>query len=214
MQKVFSSNKIAKCKRQSKEHIGHSKFSKRLNRLVDKHSFHIMLTPGMVITFLFMYVPIFGIIMAFQKFSPVRGFINSPWVGLYNFEVLFKQDLFIRTIRNTLVISFAKIILGVIAPVVLALLLNEMMNLKVKKFVQTTLLTPYFLSWAVLAGVLVSVFSADGPINELLKNMGQERVDFLTNNVKFPILIILSDVWKNMGMNLVIFLAAIANIDS
>lgn len=182
------------------------------NRL-NRHALHIMLIPGVLCTFLFAYLPIFGIVMAFQKFSPVRGFLGSKFVGLYNFETLFSQDLFLRTIWNSIYLSLAKILLGVIVPVVLALLINELLVVRVKKFIQTTLLAPYFLSWAILAGVLLVVFASDGPVNGFLGLFGAQPIQFLNSNSWFPGILIASDVWKNMGMNIVIYLAAITSID-
>ena len=186
--------------------------SKRQKR-TGSSTLYWMLIPAMILTFIFSYLPIFGIVMAFQKFSPIKGFLGSKWVGLQNFKLLFHQDLFIRSIWNTVYLSLGKIILGIIVPVILALLLNELLNLRVKKFLQTVFLAPYFLSWAILAGVLVSLFAVDGPVNNLIVSLGGEAQPFLTSNTWFPGILIVSDTWKNMGMNLVIYLAAITNID-
>ncbi len=180
---------------------------------VEKYSLNIMLLPGMILTFIFCYLPIFGIIMAFQKFSPVRGFFQSRFVGLYNFQLLFQQELFLRTIWNTVYLSLGKILLGVIVPVILALLINELLIVRIKKFIQTTLLAPYFISWAILSGVLMAVFSFDGPINQLLALLKLQPIQFLTSNAWFPGILVVSDVWKGMGINIVIYLAAITNID-
>jgi len=184
-----------------------------LQNLMHKNALHIMFIPGIVLTFLFSYLPIFGIVMAFQKFSPVRGFFKSDFIGLHNFRLLFGQELFVRTIWNTVYLSLGKIALGLLVPLLLAMLLNELMSVRIKKFIQTTLLAPYFLSWAILAGVLLSVLAHDGPVNYLLTLLHIDTVQFLNDNRWFPAILIGSDVWKGMGMNIVIFLAAITYID-
>jgi len=180
---------------------------------IDRRALYIMLLPGIIFTIAFAYVPIFGIIMAFQRFSPVRGFLDSPFVGLDNFTLLFSNFLFWRTVRNTILLSLGKILFGVFIPIVLALLLNELTIVRIKKAIQTTLLAPYFLSWAVLAGVLLAVFSIDGLVNSFLLPMFGSEVSFFTDNSVFPWLLIFTDVWKGMGMNIVIYLAAITAID-
>lgn len=175
--------------------------------------FYLMLIPGVLFALVFSYGPMFGLVMAFQDFTPLKSFENSPWVGLQNFRDMLALPTFWSVVRNTLVISLSKIVLRLLVPLVIALLLNEMMNEKFKRVAQTVFFLPYFLSWAVMGGILRSLFQYDGMVNSVLTSLGMERIMFLGSNTWFPIIVILSDVWKDMGYNMIIFLAAITNVD-
>jgi putative aldouronate transport system permease protein len=154
----------------------------------------------------------YGIVIAFQKFNVARGF-SSPWIGLANFRFVFSQVQFIRTIWNTLYIAAFKIILGVIVPVTFALLLNEVNNTYVKRTFQTLVYLPHFLSWIIMAGILIDILSLDGIVNLAIRVMGFEPVPFLIDPKVFPWTMIITDVWKGFGFGTVIYLAAITAID-
>lgn len=186
------------------------KTAKRLKR---EMPFYIMLAPGIILTAIFSYVPMFGLVMAFQKFNPGKGFFRSPFVGLDNFKFIFNQPNIWRVTANTLIIACSKMVLGIVVPLLLALLLNELMSPRLKKIVQTSFFLPYFLSWAIIASVIFQVFSLNGPVNHLMEIFGADKVSFFTDNSVFRWLLIFSDTWKGMGMNIVIYLAAITNID-
>ena len=171
--------------------------------------FYLMLIPGVTFLIIFSYLPMFGLVMAFQDFTPLRSFKNSPWVGLKNFRDMLALPTFWNVVGNTLSISIAKIILRLLVPLILALLLNEVVRPKFMRMAQTVFFLPYFLSWAVMGGVLRNLFQYDGMVNELLGRIGIDPIMFLGSNTWFPIIIILSDVWKDMGYNMIIFLAAI-----
>lgn len=175
--------------------------------------FYLMLIPGVLFALVFSYGPMFGLVMAFQDFTPLKSFENSPWVGFENFRMMLQLPTFWPVVRNTLVISLSKIILRLLVPLVIALLLNEVLHEKFKRVAQTVFFLPYFLSWAVMGGILRRLFEYDGLVNSVLMSMGMERIMFLGSNTWFPIIIILSDVWKDMGYNMIIFLAAITNVD-
>ena len=175
--------------------------------------FYLMLIPGVLFALVFSYGPMFGLVMAFQDFTPLKSFENSPWVGLQNFRDMLALPTFWSVVRNTLVISLSKIVLRLLVPLVIALLLNEVINEKFKRVAQTVFFLPYFLSWAVMGGILRSLFQYDGMVNSVLTSLGIERIMFLGSNTWFPIIVILSDVWKDMGYNMIIFLAAITNVD-
>ena len=175
--------------------------------------FYLMLIPGVLFALVFSYGPMFGLVMAFQDFTPLKSFENSPWVGLQNFRDMLALPTFWSVVRNTLVISLSKIVLRLLVPLVIALLLNEVINEKFKRVAQTVFFLPYFLSWAVMRGILRSLFQYDGMVNSVLTSLGMERIMFLGSNTWFPIIVILSDVWKDMGYNMIIFLAAITNVD-
>lgn len=175
--------------------------------------FYLMLLPGVLFTLVFAYFPMAGLVMAFQDFTPLRGLEHSAWVGLKNFRDMLALPTFWNVVGNTLFISICKIILRLIVPLILALQLNEVIHPKFMKFAQTVFFLPYFLSWAVVSGILRNLFQYDGMINALLAKFGVEPIMFLGSNTWFPLIIILSDVWKDMGYDTIIFLAAIAGVD-
>jgi len=155
----------------------------------------------------------YGLIMAFQNFNPVRGFIGSPWVGLDNFRWLFSQDAFVRTIPNTLFISVGKIIFGTFASVVFSLLLNEVRISAFKRVSQTIVYIPNFISWVIMAGVFQTILASDGIVNDLIYFLGFSRVAFLTSPQTFPWTMIWTDVWKTFGFGTVVYLATITSMD-
>ncbi len=179
----------------------------------DQISYHIMLLPGMVLVAIFSLLPMVGIVMAFQKYMPAKGIFGSEWVGLKNFEILMKYPDVRNVIINTLVIAIAKLVLGIIVPVVFAVLLNEVRNAGLKRTMQTIVYLPYFLSWVILAMMFQNMFSYTGMINQLVTAFGGEPVMYLISNTYFRPIIILTDVWKNFGYSAVIYLATITGID-
>jgi len=174
---------------------------------------HMLLIPALVVTAIFSYGPMYGLIMAFQNFSPVFGFSGSPFVGLENFRWLFSQEAFIRTIPNTFFISIMKIVLGTAASILFALLLNEIRISFCKRFFQTIVYIPNFISWIILAGIMHTILASDGILNNLIQMIGLERVPFLGDPGIFPWTMIWSDVWKTFGFGTVVYLATITSID-
>lgn len=181
-------------------------------RLKKEWQSHLMLLPGIITIFIFHYIPLFGLVIAFQKYNPGLGF-SSPWVGFDNFTYLFSQPGFLRVIWNTLYISVFKLIGGIVVPVTFALLLNEIGNRLLKRIFQTMIYLPHFMSWVILAGVLDSLLSADGLVNNLLVSLGFSAVKFLGDADIFPWTLILSDIWKGFGFGTVVYLAALTSID-
>jgi putative aldouronate transport system permease protein len=165
-----------------------------------------------IVIFIFHYIPLYGLVIAFQRYNVARGF-SSPWVGLANFRQIFSQAQFTRTIYNTVFIAVFKITGGIIVPVVFALLLNEIGNVYVKRLFQTLVYLPYFLSWVIMSGVFIDMLSLDGIINQLIGFFGHEPVQFLSNPKLFPWVMIVTDVWKGFGFGTVVYLAAITSID-
>ncbi|MFC0213615.1 ABC transporter permease [Paenibacillus chartarius] len=176
---------------------------------------HLMILPGLVLIVLFSYVPMAGIIIAFQKFIPAKGlFGDQRWVGLDNFDYVWNLPSFKQVLWNTLFISSLKLVLGLIVPIVFAILLNELKHEWIKRSVQTTIYLPYFLSWVVLSGILIDILSpSTGIVNELLGALGMKKIFFLGDNQWFPFTLILSDIWKNFGYGTIVYLAAITGID-
>jgi putative aldouronate transport system permease protein len=172
-----------------------------------------MLIPALILVLIYRYGSMFGIVMAFQKFSPAKGFFRSPWVGLDNFRNLFTMPNIGQIIYNTVFISFFKMTLGIIVPVVFALMLNEIGSLRLRRTFQTLVYLPHFLSWVILAGIFADLLSKDGIINTTLSGMGLQSIGFLSDQKVFPWTMIISDVWKGFGFGSIIYLAALTGID-
>lgn len=187
--------------------------ARKRSRLSHSGPLHFMLIPAVLFVAIFSYVPLVGILMAFQNFKPLLGFQGSKFVGLYQFKYLFSMPGFWSALRNTFIIAFFKIILSIFIPLGIALLLNELGGNFFKRFVQTTVFIPYFFSWAILGGIVIEVFSYNGLINQAVTALGGEPIAFLVSNQWFRTILISTDVWKGMGYNTVLFLAAITNID-
>lgn len=174
--------------------------------------YHVLLIPAVVLVFIFSYIPLFGLIIAFEKYVPSLGFA-SPWVGFDNFKFLFHQPNFVRTIWNTFYIAFFKILLGILVPVVYSLLLNEVTSTPMKRFFQTVVYIPNFLSWIIISGVFIDILSNNGIVNQMLGSVGVKPITFLGDNKIFPWTMILTDTWKSFGFGTVIYLAALTSID-
>ncbi|MCR4588187.1 MAG: ABC transporter permease subunit [Lachnospiraceae bacterium] len=177
--------------------------------------FHLMVLPGLILVFIFSYIPMGGLIIAFQKFIPSKGmFGDQDFVGLDNFRYVFSLPGFSRAMVNTVVIAFWKIVLGLLIPIVFALLLNEVRNAHFKKTVQTIVYLPYFMSWVILGGIFMDMLSpSGGVVNQLITALGGKPVFFLGNNQYFPATLIATDIWKNFGYGAIVYLAAILGID-
>ncbi len=186
-----------------------------LRKRASSISLHIMLIPGILLTLLFRYLPLGGIVIAFQRFIPAKGlFGNQKWIGLGNFEYIFTMPNIENVLRNTVVIAVSKIVLGLIVPIIVALMLNEVNNKKFKRSIQTTIYFPYFLSWIVFAATLKDILSpSTGIVNHFLTSIGLESIYFLGSNNVFQQTMIWTDVWKNFGYGTVVYLAAITSID-
>lgn len=171
-----------------------------------------MILPAIALVFIFSYVPLYGLVMAFQKFNPGKGFF-SPWVGMANYRFLFGQPNFVTTIWNTLFIAFFKISGGILVSVTFALLLNEVTRIGTRRVFQTLVYIPNFLSWVVFSGILIDILSDQGIVNMLIKSMYGSGVNFLGDVRIFPWTLILTDIWKGFGFGTVVYLAALSSID-
>jgi len=172
-----------------------------------------MILPGIIFILIFSYGPMFGMLMAFQDYVPAKGVLGSEFVGFEHFRYLFSlPDIFLVT-KNTIFIAFWKIIFNTIVPILFAILLNEVRVKWMKRSIQTIVYLPHFLSWVILASVVVNLFSLDGTVNQILQNFGVEPLNFLGSNQLFPRLLIGTDVWKSFGYSSIVYLAAITSID-
>jgi putative aldouronate transport system permease protein len=174
---------------------------------------YVMMVPALVLLALFAYYPMYGIVIAFQRYNPGIGFLGSPWVGLRNFERLFASPNFGQVMTNTLLIAVGKIISLQLAAILLALLLNEVRALVFKRAVQTVVYLPHFLSWIVLGGIVSDLLAPNGMVNQALGLVGVEPVLFLSSNTWFRPVIIVSHLWKEVGWAAIIYLAALTGID-
>lgn len=172
-----------------------------------------MVIPTIVLLIIFVYVPMAGNVVAFKEYSFKKGIWGSDWVGLKYFERLWAMKPFWNAFRNQLIISFAKLLTGFPAPIILALLLNEVRGKKTKHLMQTTLSFPYFLSWIVLSGIIVSFLTDQGMVNQLLQVFGLPKNSILKDGGQFRAMLYVTDIWKNMGYNSILFLAALAGIN-
>lgn len=174
---------------------------------------YILLIPVIAFFIVFHYVPMYGIVLAFKKYAIRKGILGSPWIGLTNFERLFGSAMFLRTVRNTVLISAYRIIFGFPMPILFALMLNEITNTKFKKTVQTISYLPHFISWVILGGIITELLSPTrGAINYLLQLLGFEPVYFMANSQYYRPILVISGIWKEMGWSSIIYLAAIAGI--
>ena len=176
---------------------------------------HLLVLPAIIFAIIFNYLPMFGNIMAFQDYKPWLGFFGSEWVGMKNFVSIFTFDDSVQVIWNTLIISILKIIFGIAVPIVMALLLNEIRNMAVKRSIQTLVYLPHFLSWVILGGILIDILSINGGIiNRILENtLGIEPIFFLGDGNWFRTVLVTSDIWKEFGFSMIVYLAAIAGVD-
>lgn len=176
---------------------------------------HLMLIPGLALVVIFSYLPMAGIVIAFQDFIPAKGlFGNQKWVGIENFIYVADLPSTMKVVMNTLQIAIMKIVSNLLVQIAVALILNELLFARFKKFVQTIIYMPHFLSWIIISGMLVDILSPSGGIvNRLIVALGFEPIFFLGSNAWFPYILVLSEVWKGFGFGSIIFLAAITGID-
>ncbi|MFC7677549.1 ABC transporter permease [Paenibacillus sp. GCM10028914] len=175
--------------------------------------YFLMLLPVLAYFIIFHYVPIYGVLMAFQDYRIFKGISGSEFVGLKHFRELFDGIYFLPVLKNTLIINAYKILFGFPAPVILAILINEVMRPRFKKIVQTISYLPHFLSWIVLSGIVIEVLSPSrGIINVILMELGFQPVFFLASTDWFRTVLVSTEIWKGVGFSAIIYLAAIAGI--
>lgn len=191
-----------------------SKISVFLRNLKRDKYLYLLALPGILYFLIFKYIPMYGIVIAFQKYTPFMGVLKSPWVGFEHFERFFSTPDFWILFRNTMTISFMKLFFFFPLPIVLSLLLNELRSSAYKKVIQSVIYLPHFLSWVIIYGITFLMLSqSEGIINRLIAAIGFEKFDFLTNPDVFYALIVGQTIWKECGWGTIIFLAAIAGVD-
>lgn len=174
--------------------------------------FRFMTLPGLIFLILFSYVPLFGIVIAFQRFIPAKGIFGSQFIGLGNFAYIFDLPDVGQVFFNTIFIAGLKIAIGQLVPIIFAILLNEATSILFKKLVQTIVYLPHFLSWVILGTIFKQMLGLNGIVNVLISQMGMEPVQFLADGGWFRFIIIVTDVWKGFGFGTIVYLAAIIAI--
>lgn len=191
-----------------------SKAQRRLHAILRNWDLYMLLIPVAAYFIIFHFAPMYGVQIAFRRFSFRKGIWGSAWVGFDHFKRFFNSYYFERLISNTLTISLYNMIVGFPLPIILALMLNEVTHTRFKKTVQTITYAPHFLSTVVLVSVINALFStSSGLVNNLISAAGGEKIEFITNPSVFKSMYVLSGAWQNMGWNSIIYIAALAGID-
>ncbi len=184
-------------------------------RLKAQSFYQAMVWPGVLLMLIFNFLPLFGIVIAFKDYSVLDTISNAEWVGLEYFQEFFGDSMFWTVIQNTLGISFLKLLIGFPAAIILAVLINELIHTKFKKVVQTISYLPHFLSWVILGGMFITWLSDTGLVNNILLDLGmiEKPIRFLTDPDKYWGIAVLSDIWKEVGWNTILYIAAMTGIN-
>ncbi|MFC4102652.1 ABC transporter permease [Paenibacillus xanthanilyticus] len=182
------------------------------NKAFYKH-YYLMLLPGLLWLFFVNILPMHGILMAFKDFNAGMGVFRSPWVGLDHFRYMFELDDSRIIFMNTIFIALLKMVGNLIVPLIFALMLNEVRHRLFTRSVQTAVYLPHFLSWVIVAGIMLDIFSYTGPVNRLLSSFGVEPLLFFAKPELFPALVVASDIWKEFGFAAIIFFSALTSIN-
>ena len=174
---------------------------------------YLLLLPGILLTLLFRYVPMYGLVIAFQNFNIFKGFSKSPFVGLANFQKLLGDSYFYTALKNSFLISFYKLVFTFPLPILLAIMIFEVRNTAFKRVVQTLVYLPHFLSWAVVYGIFYSILSLNGIWNDITDFLGFGRISYFITPSVFRGTLVLTDAWKEVGWGCIIYLAALTAID-
>lgn len=175
---------------------------------------YVMLAPAIIWFIMFLYQPMYGLQIAFKDYSLFKGITGSPWVGFEHFETLFSSDQFLRAVKNTFIISGLTLLFGFPAPIILALMFNEILNQTFKRSAQTIVYLPHFISTVIIAGIVITAFSPSaGIVNTALGWFGIEPIYFLSKAEWFRPIFIGSGIWQEAGFSSIVFLAAIAGVN-
>ncbi len=186
-----------------------------LSKMKKGKQLYLIILPACAATFVFNYIPLYGVVLAFQKYNPTKNMFQQDWVGLRYFKQLFGSDDFVRIISNTLTIASIKIVSLLITALLLALLITEIRSRKVKTAVQSLLIFPHFLSWVVLGSVVRSLLDQNGFVNQFLMFLGmREPIFFMQDGFWFRVVLVVSELWKEAGFSGMIYMAAISGVDS
>lgn len=174
---------------------------------------YLMIVPGLLYYIIFKYIPLFGSVIAFQDYQIFRGIFDSPWVWLDNFKYIFSYQDFYQVLRNTAIIAFYQLIFGFPAPIILALLFNEIRLMFFKRTVQSLFYLPHFLSWVVVGGIVFELLALEGIVNAIRELFGAAPILFMQEESYFRTIVVISGIWKSVGWGTIIYLAAITGIN-
>ena len=189
-------------------------FKRISEELKRNYILYLMAIPILLYFALFCYLPMSGLVIAFKRYSVAQGVFGSPWVGLKNFQDFFTGVYFGRVIKNTLLISFYNLIFGFPAPIIFALLINELKGQKFKKLVQTITYLPHFISLVVICGIITNFFSTNGVVTQLISLFGGENMNYIGSANHFRTIYVITDIWQGIGWSSIIYLAALSGIDA
>ena len=201
---------------QQAQQITQQKRKGSFGRSVRTHPWlYLMMIPGLLYILLFHYVPMYGVVIAFQKFNFVKGIFGSKWIGLQNFKELFSSEQFLRVFRNSLEFSLIRLIFSFPMPIILALLLNEVRHMRYKKLVQTIIYIPHFISWVVVASLVTNLLmpTNEGAVNAFLGMFGIPPANYLTSPAHFRGIIVTAEIWKGAGWGTIVYLSALSQVD-
>ena len=185
----------------------------RINRVKRQIPLYLMLILPIAYYLIFAYWPMYGVTVAFKKYNIVKGVMGSPWIGFVHFENYLSDPYFYKLLRNTLVLNISNLVFAFPAPILLALLFNELRGNRFKRVVQSVTYLPHFISTVVICGMVVNLLANDGMLNNLIADLGGKRVQFMMRADLFRPIYIISGIWQNIGWNSIIYLAAISGVD-
>ena len=213
---VFIQNTGSVLEQKNKKHIafnGKKNDPSIITYILGNKSLYLMTLPGLVYLFIFNYIPMYGVLIAFKDFDVIKGIWGSSWVGLNHFHTLFTAPDFYNILKNSLLISFYRLVWGFPAPIIVALMLNEIHHNSFKRITQSLLYLPHFISWVVISGIVYNFLSpAGGALNIIIEAFGGQPVAFLQKPEWFRSIIVVSDIWKELGWGTIIYIAALTGI--
>lgn len=197
--------------------IGKTGFTGKKSRLTASiwyyRYFYIMLLPLVAWYVIFTYAPMYGLTLAFKTYNYSKGILGSPWIGIAHFRDIISDMQFLAAFRNTIIISLGKLAFHFPTPIILAILLNELSGRRSKKFFQTVITFPHFISWVVLAGIITNILGQNGVVNQIIHSLSGNTVSFLSNTSTFRPILYITHIWKEIGWDSIIYIAAMAGIN-
>lgn len=186
-----------------------------ISHILHNKLLYLLISPGLIYLIIFNYIPMYGVIISFQDFDLIKGIWGSKWVGFQHFHTLFTSPEFFDVFVNSVAISLLRIFWGFPAPIILALMLNEVTNMPFKRITQSVVYLPHFVSWVVISGIVFEFLSpSGGVVNEVIKLFGGQSISFLQEPKYFRSIIVISDIWKEIGWGSIIYLAAMVSVPS
>lgn len=185
---------------------------KRIGYIKDNYQLYLFILPALILTIIFKYIPMYGTLIAFKEFSPLKGIMGSPWVGFQNFQKFASTPDFMNLLLNTLKLSVYGLLFGFPIPIILALMVNRMKSVGLKKKVQLILYAPNFISVVVIVGMIFIFLSPVGPINQIIALFGGKNIDFMSEPGWFRTVYIVSGIWQGAGWASIVYLAALSNV--